>query len=73
VLDAAPAPENSLRMGSAPTAFWKRIQAGPASGQPFDIIEYCHKLGLTGVQTNPSLYRSGNALGLRKYRYSELR
>jgi 3-oxoisoapionate decarboxylase len=53
VSDAAPAPENSLRMGGAPTAFWQRIQAGRASGQTFDILEHCHKLGLTGVQTNP--------------------
>ena len=53
VSDAAPAPENSLRMGGAPTAFWQRIEAGHASGQPFDILEHCHKLGLAGVETNP--------------------
>jgi sugar phosphate isomerase/epimerase len=53
VSDAAPAPEGPLRMGGAPTAFWQRIQASRAGGQPFDIIEHCHNLGLAGVQTNP--------------------
>jgi 3-oxoisoapionate decarboxylase len=53
VSDAAPEPENPPRMGAAPMAFWQRIQASRSGGQPFDIVEHCHKLGLAGVQTNP--------------------
>ena len=53
ISDAAPAQENPLRMGGAPMAFWQRIQASRGGGQPFDIIEHCHNLGLAGVQTNP--------------------
>jgi sugar phosphate isomerase/epimerase len=34
-------------MGGAPTAFSLRMH----SGQPFDIVEHCHKLGLSGVET----------------------
>ena len=53
VLDAAATRENAPRLGAAPMAFWQRIQASRSVGQPFDIIEHCHKLGLAGVQTNP--------------------
>jgi len=45
--------EDPPRMGAAPMAFWQRIQASRSGGQPFDIIEHCHKLGLAGVQMNP--------------------
>ena len=38
------------KMGGAPTAFAIRSRR---SGQPFDIIEHCHSIGLAGVQTNP--------------------
>jgi sugar phosphate isomerase/epimerase len=50
---AAPAPGNPPRMGGAPTAFASRMRAGRGGGQPFDIIEHCHNIGLGGVQTNP--------------------
>ena len=50
---AAPAPENPLRMGGTPSAFMLRIQASRAGGQPFDMVEHCHNLGLGGVQMNP--------------------
>ena len=30
-----------------------RARGGRGSGQPFDIIEHCYKIGLGGVQTNP--------------------
>jgi sugar phosphate isomerase/epimerase len=35
------------RMGGAPTAFSLRMR----SGQPFDIVEHCHRLGLSGIET----------------------
>ena len=50
---AALAPDNPPRMGGTPSAFSLRIQASRAGGQPFDMIEHCHNLGLAGVQTNP--------------------
>jgi hypothetical protein len=50
---AAAAPANPPRMGGAPTAFVLRIRAAREGGQPFDIVEHCHGLGLGGVQTNP--------------------
>ena len=50
---AALAPVNSLRMGGTPSAFELRMKASRAGGQPFDMIEHCHSLGLAGVQANP--------------------
>ena len=50
---AAPATGNPPRMGGATTAFALRIRASRGGGQPFDMIEHCHNLGLAGVQTNP--------------------
>ena len=50
---AAPAPDNPPRMGGTPSAFMLRIQASRAGGQPFDMVEHCHSLGLAGVQMNP--------------------
>ena len=51
--EAACAGDNPPRMGGAPTAFWQRIRASQGGGQPFDMIDHCHSLGLGGVQTNP--------------------
>ena len=50
---ATGAPDNPRRMGGTPSAFELRMRASRATGQPFDIVEHCHKLGLAGVQTNP--------------------
>ncbi len=50
---AAPAPGNPPRLGGAPTAFALRMRAARAGGQPFDMVEHCHNIGLAGVQTNP--------------------
>jgi sugar phosphate isomerase/epimerase len=47
------APQGAPKMGGAPTAFSVRARAGRGGGQPFDIIEHCHSIGLSGVQTNP--------------------
>ena len=52
-------------MGGAPTAFALRSRAARSGGQPFDIIEHCHGLGLAGVQTNPP---SNDAEAIRKFR-----
>jgi len=41
------------RLSGAPTAFALRNRAGRGGGQPLDMVEHCHKLGLGGVQTNP--------------------
>jgi sugar phosphate isomerase/epimerase len=35
------------RMGGAPTAFSNRMHATPS----FDIVEHCHSLGLSGIET----------------------
>ncbi len=40
------------RMGGAPTAFSLRMRAARESKQPFDIVEHCHKLGLSGIETS---------------------
>lgn len=62
---AAPAPGNPPRMGGAPTAFALRMRAGRGGGQPFDIVEHCHNIGLAGVQTNPP---STDPDAIRKFR-----
>jgi sugar phosphate isomerase/epimerase len=49
----SPAPGNPPRMGGTPTAFALRMRASRGGGQPFDMIEHCHNIGLAGVQTNP--------------------
>jgi sugar phosphate isomerase/epimerase len=40
------------RMGGAPTAFSLRMRAKRANKEYFDIIEHCHALGLSGVETS---------------------
>ena len=45
--------KNHTRMGGTPSAFAQRSQASRGSATPFDMIEYCHSIGLAGVQTNP--------------------
>lgn len=44
---AGAAPSAMPRMGGSPTAFSVRLH----SGQPFDIVEHCHGLGLSGTET----------------------
>jgi len=61
---ASPAPDRT-KIGGAPTAFALRSRAARNGGQPFDIIEHCHGLGLAGVQTNPP---SNDAEAIRKFR-----
>ena len=39
-------------MGGTPTAFSLRMRAARESHQPFDIVEHCHGLGLSGVETS---------------------
>ena len=46
---AAPAPGNP-RMGGTPTAFGMHSAAARRSGQPFDLADYLHSLGLGGVE-----------------------
>ena len=62
---AGSAPQSAPKMGGAPTAFVLRIRAGRGGGQPFDIIEHCHNIGLAGVQTNPP---STDAAEIKKFR-----
>lgn len=50
---AGAAPPTAPKMGGAPTAFSLRMRGARGGGQPFDIIEHCHSIGLAGVQTNP--------------------
>ncbi len=53
---------DKTRLGGAPTAFFIEARR---SGQPFDIIEHCHSLGLGGVQTNPP---STDPAAVKKFR-----
>jgi len=57
--------EGVPKMGGTPTAFSLRARGGRGSGQPFDIIEHCYKIGLGGVQTNPP---SMDPAEIRKFR-----
>ena len=61
----AAAPAAKLRMGGAPTAFSARMRAARQAGQPFDIIEHCHSIGLGGVQTG---LPATDADALKKFR-----
>ncbi len=61
----AAAPLVAPKMGGAPTAFALRSRAGRGGGQPFDIIEHCHNIGLAGVQTNPT---STDPAEIKKFR-----
>ncbi len=38
-------------LGGAPTSFSVRAKAARQIGQPFDVIEHCHQLGLAGAET----------------------
>jgi sugar phosphate isomerase/epimerase len=38
-------------LGGAPTAFALRIRAARQENKPFDILEHCHKLGLSAVES----------------------
>ena len=49
---AARAQKTFPRMGGAPTAFSVRARAAREGGQPFDIVEHCHRLGLGGIETS---------------------
>src|ERR1700738_2524481 len=40
------------RMGGAPTAFSLRMRAARAEGKPFDVVEHCHQLGLSGAEAS---------------------
>jgi len=53
ISNAAPALGNPSRLGGTMSAFSLRIRASRSGGQPFDMIEHCHNLGLAGVQVNP--------------------
>ena len=48
---SAQAQKTFPRMGGSPTAFSLRAKAARAGGQPFDIVEHCHRLGLSGTET----------------------
>ncbi len=38
------------RMGGAPTAFSLRMRAARKEGKPFDVVEHCHQIGLSGAE-----------------------
>jgi sugar phosphate isomerase/epimerase len=42
------------KLGAAPTGFNMRIAAAREAGQTFNILEYCHSLGLSGAETSGS-------------------
>ncbi len=53
------------RLGGAPTAFSLRMRAARQENKPFDFVEYCHGLGLGGVETT----LPKDADGVRKMRH----
>jgi 3-oxoisoapionate decarboxylase len=57
-------PEGASKMGGTPSAFGLRMRAA-GGRQAFDMVEYCHRLGLSGVQTNPP---STDPAELKKFR-----
>ena len=66
LLTAAPAPSNLTRMGGAITAFSVRVRAGREDHHPFDIVEHCHALGLSAVETGQPPASGEAASNLRK-------
>ena len=46
----APVGDKAL-LGGAPTAFSVRARAARQSGEPFDVIDHCHSLGLAGAES----------------------
>ncbi len=55
LVDAKPnqanAPWGKAVLGGSPTAFSVRAKAAKANNQPFDIVEHCHRLGLSGAES----------------------
>jgi sugar phosphate isomerase/epimerase len=49
---AARAQTSLPRMGGAPTAFSIRMRAARSGDKPFDIVEHCHGLGLSVIETS---------------------
>ena len=47
-----PNPNGKLGLGAAPTGFMARMRANRAAHPPVDWIDYCHGLGLGGVETS---------------------
>ncbi|MCC6362072.1 MAG: sugar phosphate isomerase/epimerase [Bryobacterales bacterium] len=51
IFPKAVAQSNSRGLGGSPTAFLHRVRAAREAKQEFDILEHCHKLGLSGTET----------------------
>jgi len=49
---AVPNPNGTLGIGAAPTGFMARMRANRSAKPPVDWIDYCHSLGLGGVETS---------------------
>jgi sugar phosphate isomerase/epimerase len=45
------AAETNLTLGGAPTGFGLHLRAARAAGEPADLVDLCHYLGLGGVET----------------------
>jgi 3-oxoisoapionate decarboxylase len=56
-VSAIPVPAQSSKpsrnLGGAPAGFGVRARLARRRNQPFDFVEYCHGLGLGGVETRP--------------------
>ncbi len=54
--DVPPNPYGKRGLGAAPTGFSARMRANAAATPPVDWVDYCHGLGLSGVeaQTPPT-------------------
>jgi sugar phosphate isomerase/epimerase len=57
---SAPAP---MKLGAAPTGFNMRIAAAREAGKTFDMLAYCHELGLGGAETSAA--GLGETYGMR--------
>jgi hypothetical protein len=41
------------KMGGTPASMMQHFMNSRNSPEPFDMVEYCHSIGLKGVQSNP--------------------
>ena len=64
-LRTSAASENYRRMGATLTAFILHFMAARGGEAQFDMVEYCHGMGLAGVETNPP---STDPEAIRKFR-----
>jgi sugar phosphate isomerase/epimerase len=61
----AAAAETKSQLGAAPTGFTARGAAARKAGKPLNMVEYCHSLGLSGVETTLPNADTATVLAMR--------